>query len=203
MRMSELSDTTGVPVATLKYYLREGLLPPGRQTAPNQATYDDEHVHHVRLVRVLRDVGGLSIDAIREVITAIEDPARSLHAVLGSAHRALARDAEEPAPEPERREIDVWLDDELHWQVGADAPDRNELARALASLRRLGRDVAARSFSRYAQVAEDLAALEVASLDNAASPQEAVEEAVVVTVVYEAVLTALRRLAQEHASATR
>lgn len=29
MRLSELSTTTGVSVASLKYYLREGLLPPG------------------------------------------------------------------------------------------------------------------------------------------------------------------------------
>ena len=29
MKISELSAATDVPVATLKYYLREGLLPPG------------------------------------------------------------------------------------------------------------------------------------------------------------------------------
>ena len=29
MLMAELSRRSGVPVATIKYYLREGLLPPG------------------------------------------------------------------------------------------------------------------------------------------------------------------------------
>lgn len=28
MRIGDLAKTTGVPVATLKFYLREGLLPP-------------------------------------------------------------------------------------------------------------------------------------------------------------------------------
>ena len=41
MRISELSARTGVPVATIKYYLREGLLPEGERTAPTQATYAD------------------------------------------------------------------------------------------------------------------------------------------------------------------
>lgn len=29
MRIGELSRRTGVPVPTIKYYVREGLLPPG------------------------------------------------------------------------------------------------------------------------------------------------------------------------------
>jgi len=34
-RISELADVTGVPVATIKYYLREGLLPaPKRAVRP-------------------------------------------------------------------------------------------------------------------------------------------------------------------------
>ena len=37
MRIAELSQTTGVPVPTIKYYLREGLLPAGELTSPNQA----------------------------------------------------------------------------------------------------------------------------------------------------------------------
>ena len=35
MRIAELSQTTGVPVPTIKYYLREGLLPSGELTSPN------------------------------------------------------------------------------------------------------------------------------------------------------------------------
>ena len=37
MRISELSTASGVPVPTLKFYLREGLLPPGDAIAVNQA----------------------------------------------------------------------------------------------------------------------------------------------------------------------
>ncbi|GMA88788.1 hypothetical protein GCM10025868_40380 [Angustibacter aerolatus] len=47
-----------MPVATVKYYLREGLLPPGTPTSRTQAQYDEEHVRRLRLVRALLDVGG-------------------------------------------------------------------------------------------------------------------------------------------------
>lgn len=201
IRVSQLSRTTGVSVATIKYYLREGLVPPGEISAPNQAEYSDVHVRRLRLVRVLREVGGLSIEAIREVVQATEDPSLSLHEVLGVAHRAIS-----PAVSghelPELVEVDGLLR-QLGWDVSPKAPDRRELACALASLRSLGRDVDATAFLPYADAVEPLARREVGSLPADISPDEAVEHAVVGTVVYGAALTALRRLAQEHHSARR
>ena len=44
--MGELSRRSGVPIPTIKFYLREGLLPPGVATAANQADYDEEHLLH-------------------------------------------------------------------------------------------------------------------------------------------------------------
>ena len=40
MRISALSEATGVPVPTLKFYLREGLLHPGEATSRTRAEYD-------------------------------------------------------------------------------------------------------------------------------------------------------------------
>src|SRR4028119_2159610 len=51
MRLSDLSAASGVPVATVKYYLREGLVPPGRLTAATQAQYAASHLPRPRLVR--------------------------------------------------------------------------------------------------------------------------------------------------------
>ncbi|HEX2028546.1 MAG TPA: MerR family transcriptional regulator, partial [Nitriliruptorales bacterium] len=201
VRISELSRTTGVSVATIKYYLREGLLPPGQATAPNQADYSDVHVHRLRLVRVLREVGGLRIDAIREVVRAVEDPERSLHEVLGVAHRAISPGGAACGPS-ELAEVDELLA-HLGWEVSPDAPDRHELAGALASLRSLGRDVDVRTFLPYAHAVEPLAGGEVQSLRADTPAEVAVEHAVVGTVVYGAALAALRRLAQEHHSGRR
>jgi DNA-binding transcriptional MerR regulator len=45
MRISELSARSGISVPTIKFYLREGLLPPGSPRAVNQADYGEPHLH--------------------------------------------------------------------------------------------------------------------------------------------------------------
>src|SRR2546430_15817976 len=47
VRISDLSRQTGVPTATIKFYLREHLLPPGAMTARNQADYGSGHLRRV------------------------------------------------------------------------------------------------------------------------------------------------------------
>ena len=64
MRISELSRRSGVPVATIKYYVREGLLPAGEPTAINQALYDERHLARIELIRALREGADLSIATI-------------------------------------------------------------------------------------------------------------------------------------------
>ena len=56
MRISDLSEATGVPVATVKYYLRERLLHPGEVVSRTQARYDASHVERLTLVRALTEV---------------------------------------------------------------------------------------------------------------------------------------------------
>ena len=82
MRMAELSRESGVAIATIKYYQREGLLPPGALTSPNQARYGPAHVRRLRLVRALTEVGGLSVADVRDVLAAIDEPRTPLHDVV-------------------------------------------------------------------------------------------------------------------------
>ena len=89
MKISELSAATDVPVGTIKFYLREGLLPAGERTSRTTARYGQGHVERIRLVRALTDAGGLGIDQVRRVITVIDadDPPRL--DVLATAQDAL------------------------------------------------------------------------------------------------------------------
>lgn len=203
MRMAELSERSGVPVATIKYYRREGLLPPGEATAANQALYSQEHVDRLRLVRALRDVAGLPVAAIREVLAAVDDPARSLHDVVGAAHRALDPDGEDVAEDPLAR-VEAVVE-RAGWQVSATAPARHSLARALQALDSLDVPAGPEVLDRYVEAADLVAAGEVAAtLGPADRSREAVVTSVVVgTVLFEPVLTSLRRLAHEHHSARR
>src|SRR5690625_4892883 len=72
MKISELSAATEVPVGTIKYYLREGLLHPGERTSRTTARYDHGHVERFRLARALTEAGGLGIAQIKRVIDVID-----------------------------------------------------------------------------------------------------------------------------------
>ena len=73
MRIAELGQESGLPVATVKYYLREELLQPGAPTAANRAEYDGRHLRRLRLIRILVEVGGLSLRQVGAVLAAIDE----------------------------------------------------------------------------------------------------------------------------------
>src|SRR4051812_6917252 len=105
MRISELSRESGVPVATIKYYLREGLLPAGIATSATSASYDERHVDRLNLIRALVDVGRVPIARVREVVTALEQPPTSWHDLLGAAHGALPPAAGGPVADAVARQV--------------------------------------------------------------------------------------------------
>lgn len=198
MRISELSRVTGVPVATVKYYLREGLVPPGRATGATQAQYDDSHVRRLRLARALVQVGGLSVAAARDVLASIEAADGSLHDVLGAAHSALPPQLEEER-EPARARA---LAETLGWQVHPEAPALRQLEHALRALDDVGAPASQERLAGYADAARRIAELDVLGVPTT-SRDEAATAVVVGTVLWEPVLLALRRLAQEAVSAER
>lgn len=90
MRINELAERSGVPAATIKYYVREGLLPGGDRTGYNQVAYDESHLRRLRLIRTLIGLAGLPIAVTKAVIAAIDDPDRTAHSALGEAQRAVS-----------------------------------------------------------------------------------------------------------------
>jgi DNA-binding transcriptional MerR regulator len=206
VRIGELGRSSGIAVPTIKYYLREGLLHRGDATAPNQANYDATHVRRLRLIRVLTEIGRLSLGAVKEVLRAIADDRLPVHQMIGVAQYALGPppDAAEPADDVRlaREEVDTFLR-RLRWRVSPDAPGRRALADALVALRGHEHDVGAEVFDHYADVASELASYELDRTDVSGRRSAAVENVIVGTVVYEAAFNALRRLAHEDHSARR
>jgi len=66
--IAEIVAITGVPSATIHYYLRQGLLPSPRRLATNRFAYDERHVVGLRLIRTLRERRGLSLPMIRRIL---------------------------------------------------------------------------------------------------------------------------------------
>jgi len=195
MKMSELSATTAVPVATLKYYLREGLLPGGAPVSATSASYDGTHVERVRLIRALVESAGLSIAQIRRVAQTLDDPPDTWHDLLGTAQGVLCGPLDDSL---DTTAADTLLR-RLGWAVGDGSPARSDLARALARLHAGGIEVSAQGLDGYAAAGLTAAAIDVASVPTD-SPMAALRQAIVGTALVDPVLVALRRLAQEHLS---
>ncbi|MFD0903723.1 MerR family transcriptional regulator [Actinomadura sediminis] len=212
MQISELSDRSGLTVQTIKFYIRQGLLPRGSAVSATRAEYGPAHLERLRLIGALREVAGLPVAAIRTIVTAVDDGGSGLHDLIGTAQHALGgAPAEGPRPgavppDPDlraaREDVDALVR-ELGWRAAADAPARDLLAAAFVSLRRLGFPVTLADLRPYVRAAADVAEHEIARVDDAAPRARTVQSLLVSTVVYERVFTALHRLAQQDAAARR
>jgi DNA-binding transcriptional MerR regulator len=211
MRLAELSARSGVSTATIKYYLREGLLHPGRRVTATQAEYDEGHLRRLRLVRALIQVGGIPVTSAREVLAALQDGDLDRNERLGSAVWALphgpAPDGNDPATEVGRRTADALLD-RLGWGYapasGAPAaPAYWMLVTAIAALSRLGYPCSTGDLEPYGRAMERMAVTDLDLVERYQTPEEQVEAAVALTVLYEPVLLSLRRLAQAEESRRR
>lgn len=196
--MSELSTRSGLPVATIKFYLREGLLHPGSPTAATQAQYDDAHVRRLRLVRALTDVAGLRLDAVRAVLAGLDDPDRTWHQAIGAAHARLPSTTVVPTSALARARA-CALVERRGWTVHPDGPHTDALARALDALDDLGQSPSEELLDVYASAAEAIADHEVAAVPET-DPAAAAEFVVVGTLLLEPVLLSIRRMAQEATS---
>lgn len=198
MRISEMSATTGVSVPTIKYYLREGLLFEGVRTAATQADYGDEHVRRLRVIRALID-SGVSIAETRNVVHSLDNPPASPHDLLGAAHAAVTPHVDQ--------DLDLAAAERLvarlGWQPGVCDPQLVAgVARALQTIDAAGFDVPADVLTAYLDAVTKIAAAEIAGVPTE-SPEAAVRYVVLGSVLVEPLLLALRRVAQQVASARR
>ncbi len=199
MRMSELSRVSGVPIPSVKYYLREGLLPAGHRTSANQADYGEEHVGRLRLIRALLDVGGLSVATAREVLAAVDDRELPLAAVFGTAQRSVSRADlySVPSPGPAEERIDALVA-ERDWHVSPDNPGRIGAAGVVDAFLRINRPELVGLLDRYAEAAEIVAHADLAAVAGQRDVAGMAETVVAGTVLGDAMFAALRRMAQEH-----
>ena len=205
MRVAELSRRTDVSVASIKYYLREGLLPSGEPTGRNQADYGEGHVRRLRLVRALLDVGGLSVAATKQVLASVDDEEVPLHEALGVTQGAInpPRTLIEDDATERARKLLADLVARRGWRVDEDNPGLRTAVDVLATYDRLGHADLAGGLDLYAEAMEAVARHEVDVVIDRGDRESTVEGAVVGTVLGGTLIGALRSMAQESASARR
>lgn len=195
MRVSELVAVSGVPLATVKYYLREGLLMPGAASSATQAEYGELHVRRLALIKALAGVG-LPLGKIRTIVGLVDHPADTVFDTLGRALAALPPYPAAPdagaGDYPRARAVLERLGQVYEPSYPAVA----QLERALAAAEDVGIPMTDERLEVYARHVRGIAEIDLQLLPTD-SAESAIEYAVLGTAIYEPVLAALRRLAHQ------
>ncbi|MGI5282748.1 MerR family transcriptional regulator [Nonomuraea polychroma] len=189
-----------MPRATIKFYLREGLLPPGERTGPNQALYNTDHVRRLKLIRTLLEAGGLSLSAVQAILAAIDEQVAA-HVVLGIGQHGL------PAPQNTADTSSrTWASalvrqvaEERGWQLDPQNPLVDALVNTLCAYAEVWSPDLVEHISEYAALAEQVAEIDHRTVSDLPSIESIVEGTVVATVLGDVLFATLRRLAQEAA----
>jgi len=91
LKMSELSERTGVSAGTIRYYLREGLLGEGGdivRTSRNMAYYPVDYVERIKLIKRLQHQRYMPLRVIKD---ALEDDPDRVSALIELEDRFLER----------------------------------------------------------------------------------------------------------------
>jgi DNA-binding transcriptional MerR regulator len=111
LRMGELARASGVSAATIKHYLREGLLPEPMKTSRNMAYYPADFVERIRMIKQLQEERYMPLRVIKDLLEEDPDRARAL-IELGDRllEHALAGERERVSAAEVRRRYDVPKD---------------------------------------------------------------------------------------------
>ncbi len=196
MRISELSEKAGLPVGTVKFYLRSGLLHQGQLVSATQAEYDESHLERLRLVRALLEVGHLSHAEIQGILEALEKPPSQLVEALVQVYDAAAK-----ASRYDETDLTAALSTvkDLGWSIDPESPHLAWLARAISALESIGLPPTHERMQVYGAAAL-LAAEDDIDWVMDADSDRTVLHAIGSSVLWGSVLGALRVLAGEEVS---
>ena len=188
MLLSELAAASGTTVASIKYYRREGLLPPGERVTATRQEYGQAHLERLQLIQVLREVADASIARIGLLTAILDDPGQPVIRALAAAQTiALGLDdpeepaergrtddrgdhgGEEPAEQPGEHPSILPLLEHLGWPDVDSAP-RRALDQLLHSLDSWGAPTHAPMLQRYAEPMAEIARADVAWMQDLPTP---------------------------------
>ncbi|KRF17790.1 hypothetical protein ASG90_05450 [Nocardioides sp. Soil797] len=197
MRISKLSERAGLPVGTVKFYLRSGLLHPGLATSATQALYDETHLARLRLIRAMLGSGRLSLAEIQQILDAVDLPVGDPDAHVALVQAAIAG--------PDDLTADECRDDaealrEMGWHIAPDSPHLPALTRSMQAARTVGITVDRARLAVYAEAAAHVARRDRAELDGLPDEERPLMVAAS-QVLLDPIFAALRRLAGEHVAA--
>jgi hypothetical protein len=159
-------------------------------------------VHRVKLVRALIETGGLSIAAAKQVLATLDSEETSLAHTFEAAQHALGvGSASSGTGDPSTRDRIAALADDHQWHTSVENPGLDVAARALDAFSTIGFSPSDEFLDAYASAAATIAGADLRALTTRTRPDLVAELMVVGTVLGDALIAGLRRLAQEDETA--
>jgi len=75
VRIGNLAEATGTPVETIRFYEREGLIPPAQRSDNNYRLYTSAHVDRLAFIRHCRNLD-MTLDEIRSLLRLRDAPSQ-------------------------------------------------------------------------------------------------------------------------------
>ncbi|AWB85630.1 MerR family transcriptional regulator [Mycetocola zhujimingii] len=198
MKISALVERTGVPRATVKFYLREGLLPAGTSTGATQAEYTEDHVRRLRVIQALTSVAGLPLSKVKVVLDLIDNPGDDLFSALGRAVGSLPPYRDQADTDFPRARAAL---ERLGQMYDPDYAATAQLEHALEAAEEAGVGLSDERLELYGRQVRGIAEFDLAGMGG--SELSPIEYAVLGTALHEPVIIALRRLAHQDIAAQR
>ncbi|WP_053232664.1 MerR family transcriptional regulator [Sandaracinus amylolyticus] len=186
VKVSALAKMSGVPAATIKHYVREGLLPEPSRTSKNMAYYDVSLVPRIKKIKELQRTRFLPLKVIKSILD--ESELESEDETVGAT---IARVLEQTAPTERRTREELIAsgmpEEQLVWLRGAGlitpqpdskrevyAGDDLELLRVLGASRKAGitaEMLPVTILGEYAQALRTLVEIEVRMFREGVMPR--------------------------------
>lgn len=157
MKLSELSDKTDTPIPTIKFWMREGILPTGVKLNPTTSRYTSDHIERIELINVLRSKLDLPITTIATLTNLIDDPEVPVLRVMQKCQIICLGLTIDPYAEPLKQADRVArVREALGWP---DVPSwaAHELGDVLESAERLGHRISDESLVAHARAFDVIA----------------------------------------------
>lgn len=201
MKISQLAQSSGESIPTIKFYIRRGLLPPGNPSAKNQASYDRDHLERLSLIRTLRDDLHLTVEEMLLAVAALPVRLTEFGSVMSPGQRPDADALGGPELKTAREELSATLRD-LGWLIDQNDPTFQQAVSCILTIGRLLPGSEPRHY--LGRLASSMYNLALCEVEEDALPSEAARTLsaaafrhyVLSTCAYEPLLIALRRMAR-------
>ncbi|HEV7949314.1 MAG TPA: MerR family transcriptional regulator [Glaciihabitans sp.] len=205
MLISQLAEQSGIPAATIKYYVREGLLPAGTREGGNRTHYNESHLHRLHLIRSLLEVGKLSVTSAAAVLAALDDSTKPIGETFEVAQNALSREAVSDVSDPSPHSLDraTAVAERAGWLHCADNIGHRIVAQTIDGFAKAGHPMTDEYLDQYADAAALVAQADLAAVEAITDSADRTELMVVGTVLGDTLSLGLRRIAQAHRTAER